>query len=237
VLVTGASRGLGRAIALVFGALRSRVAVHYHQHEAEARQAAEIIVCMQGEALLCQADVASAGDVAVMFNTLRERWGTLDVLVNNAAVADDDLLLRMTDERWQRVLDVDLGGALMCSRHAAAMMPDGGHIVNIASLSGAVGRAGQANYATAKAALIGLTRSLAAELGPRNVRVNAVLPGYLPTDMGRAAPDAMQQALQESVLARLGDPDEVAGFVAHLCDTKTISGQVFSLDSRLWGGT
>jgi len=235
VLITGASRGLGRAVALLFGALRCRVAVNYVQCEREAQRTAEQVAELGGRAHLYRADVSRPGDVAAMFADLRRRWASLDVLVNNAAIARDALLLRMHEQRWQRVLDVDLLGAARCSQRAAAMMPRGGHIVNVASLSALVGRGGQANYATAKAALIGLTKSLAAHLGRANVRVNAVLPGYMATDMGRAAPAAMRQAAEESVLGRLALPEEVASFIVHLCGTEAVSGQVFSLDSRLWG--
>ena len=141
----------------------------------------------------------------------------------------------MTEEQWHRVMQVNVSSVALCSCQAARMMPHGGHIINVASLSGAIGQAGQANYSAAKAALIGLTKGLAEELGPANVRVNAVLPGYLPTEMGKASPGAMKRAAEDSVLRRLSDPEEVARFIVHLSGTHGVSGQVFSIDSRLWG--
>ena len=235
VLVTGASRGLGRHIAVAFAQQHCRVGINCVRRLAEAAETGELVTQAGGEPLLCRADVSRVGDVDEMFAVLRDRWETLDVLVNNAGIADDRLTMQMSEAQWQRVLDVTVRGASLCAARAAAMMPRGGHIVNIASLSGAVGRAGQANYSAAKAALIGMTKSLAAELGGANIRVNAVLPGYLPTEMGAAAPRAMAQAARDSVLGRLADPDEVARFIEHLCSTQGVSGQVFSIDSRLWG--
>ena len=230
VLVTGASRGLGRAIATEFAAARWFVAANYLSSHAEAQALAQ-----QTGAMLLRGDVSCADDVRRMFGEIREHCGTLGVLVNNAGITHDALVLRTPEQAWQRVLEVNLKAVALCSTQAAAMMTAGGHIVNISSMSAVAGRAGQAAYATAKAALIGLTRSLAAELGPRGICVNAILPGYLPAGMGRAAETALERAKAESVLARLGDPAEAARFIVHLCGMRAVSGQVLSLDSRLWG--
>ncbi len=236
VLVTGAARGLGRSIALRFGMHGCNVGINYVKSGDLAREVAEQIARFGGSTTLCRANVSKPDQVEAMFARLKEEWGSLDVLVNNAGITQDALVIQTSEESWQRIMDVNLKGAASCARRAAEMMRDGGHIINIASLSGMIGRPGQGAYAMAKGALVGLTKSLAAELGAGNICVNAVLPGYLPTDMGLAASEAMQRAIEESVLGRLPDIDDAAKFIVQLAGMNGVSGQVFNLDSRLWGG-
>jgi len=236
VLVTGAARGLGRSIALQFGMNSCNVGINYVKNDDLARATAEQIARFGGSSTLCRADVSMPNQVEAMFARLKDEMGLLDVLVNNAGVTQDALVMQTSEESWQRIMDVNLKGAAWCARSAAEMMQDGGHIINVASLSGMIGRPGQGAYAMAKGALVGLTKSLAAELGSRSICVNAVLPGYLPTDMGLAAPKAMQRAVEESVLDRLSDIDDTAKFIVQLSGMNGVSGQVFNLDSRLWGG-
>lgn len=236
IIVTGASRGLGREIALCFGRAGERVVVNFLSHEKAARHVSEEISSSGGESICCKADVKNKVDVDAMMREALERWGSVDVLINNAALAKDGILLRMTEHDWDEVVDTSLSGPFHCIRATAQYMikQRNGHIINISSIAGLQGRAGQANYSSAKAGLIGLTKALAKELGPFNIKVNAVLPGYLPTDMGRSLSDAVHDLiLKENVLGKPSDPCEAADFIYHLSLMHSVSGQVFNLDSRI----
>jgi 3-oxoacyl-[acyl-carrier protein] reductase len=236
VLVTGASRGLGRQIALRFGRAGERVVVNYLRNEAGALETVEEIAHAGGNALSIRADVRVSTDVEAMMSGTIRRWGAVDVLVNNAGSTKDGLLLRMADESWNDVIAANLTGPFHCIRAAAAAMMTRrcGQIISIGSIVGIQGREGQANYAASKAGLMGLTRACARELGPYNIRVNAVLPGYLLTDMGRRASDAvLERVSRENALGRPSDPEEVAEFVYRLSLMENVSGQIFNLDSRI----
>jgi 3-oxoacyl-[acyl-carrier protein] reductase len=236
VLVTGASRGLGREIALRFGKAGERIVVNFLNNERTAVQVADSIVRYGGEAMLFRADVVSSADVDAMIAGTEERWGTVDVLVNNAGIIRDRLLIRMTEHDWDSVLAVNLKGSFNCCRAVSRIMSrkQRGHIINVASIVGIQGREGQANYAASKAGLIGLTKSCAKELGRKNIKVNAILPGYMPTDMGEGVSASVQKRIaQENVLGKIADPQEVAEFVYHLSLMNNVSGQVFNLDSRI----
>ncbi len=236
VMVTGASRGLGKAIALRFGSAGCRVVVNYREREQDARSIADTIEASGGEAICCKADVRLSRDVAAMVRQALAQWDSLDLLVNNAGLAMDGLLLRMSEEEWDRVIETNLTGAFHCIREAARHMSTGkgGHIINISSIVGVQGREGQANYAASKAALIGLTKACARELGSADIQVNAVLPGYLPTDMGGTVSDAMlSKIVNHNALGRTSDAAEVAEFIYQLSRMKNVSGQVFNLDSRI----
>lgn len=236
VIITGASRGLGRETALRFGRAGDRVAVNYLKHEAGAKEVVDRIAQSGGEAFACRADVRNAADIDSLVSQVLGRWGRVDVLVNNAGLTRDGLAIRMAEEEWDDVLDTNLRGAFLCIRAAAKVMmkQHEGHIINISSIVGVQGREGQANYAASKAGLIGLTRTAAKELGRFNVKVNAVLPGYLPTDMGTELSDSIKdRILKENALRRVSDPKEVAEFISQLSVMNNVSGQVFNLDSRI----
>lgn len=236
VIVTGASRGLGRDIALQFGANRCRVVVNYREQEGAARATAEEITRLGGEAVAHRADVGKPDEVDHLMSNALERWGSVDVLVNNAGATKDALAVRMDEADWDRILETNLKGPFLCMRSASRVMLEqrSGHIISVASIAGVRGRHGQANYASAKAGLIGLTKAAAIELGRANIRVNCVLPGYLPTDMGATAPDdVVRQVLAENALGRASTAVEVASFVYLLSLMQNISGQVFNLDSRI----
>ena len=170
-----------------------------------------------------------------MAKKVRDLWGKVDVLINNAGIARDGLLLEYQEKDFDEVLRVNLKGCFNTVRAFAPLMAgsEGAHIVNISSVSGLKGRAGQAAYSAAKAGVIGLTLSSARELAGQNIMVNAVLPGYMATDMGRAAEKAITRAAQESMLRALCEPSEVARFIALLVTARNVSGQVFCLDSRI----
>jgi len=236
VLVTGASRGLGREIAFRFGSAGERVVVNYLASEEAATRVADEIIHAGGEAIIQRADVRSSSEVDAMLHDTVTRWGGVDVLVNNAGITNDGLILRMKEQSWEDVMDTNLTGAFHATRAASKIMSKQaeGHIINISSLVGAQGREGQANYSASKAGLIGLTKACAHELGRFNIKVNAVLPGYIPTEMsGDISSDVRERILRENALHRVSDPREAAEFIYRLSLMNNVSGQVFNLDSRI----
>ncbi|MEY4200242.1 MAG: hypothetical protein RLZZ265_1982 [Verrucomicrobiota bacterium] len=227
VLITGASGGLGRALVAEFLAQGWGVAAGYHSEN--VHQAGDFLLPLP-------LDVTSREAVQSGVAQVLSRWPRLDLLINNAGNTADNLSWQLTDEDWQRVLDVHLKGAFLCAQAALRPMlkQRDGHILNLASFSARTGNRGQANYAAAKAALIGLTTSLAKEVGSRNVRVNALLPGVLPTPMTAGlTPKQLEAFAEANALGRLNELGEVARFAAFLAGTRNISGQCFQLDSRI----
>ncbi|MEJ2683768.1 MAG: SDR family oxidoreductase [Candidatus Sulfobium sp.] len=230
-LVTGASRGLGKEIALTLSRHGYQVAVNYLSSAQEAADAAS----RAGEkSFAVRADVGNIGEVEEMALQIDNRFGRLDVVINNAGIAKDSLLLRQPESDWDRIINTNLTGSFNVMRATAPLMKKsgGGHVLNISSYSGLKGKAGQPAYSASKAALIGLSHTAASELAPYNIRVNVLLPGYMMTEMGATALKAMEKAGEDSISGKLSDPREVAEFVAYLVGTKNITGQVFSLDSR-----
>jgi 3-oxoacyl-[acyl-carrier protein] reductase len=227
VLVTGAAGGLGGALIAEFARQGWRVAAGWHQ-EPPAQLPPEV----QPVPL----DVTRRADAVAAVDAILDRWGRLDGLVNNAGVAADALVAQLSLEDWERVLDVNLKGAFLCSQAALKPMlrQRDGHILNIVSFGGRVGRAGQANYAASKAGLVGLTQSLAREVGARNIRVNAVSPGFLRTRLvGSLTEEELARHSAANTLGRLNDFEEVARFIVFLAGTRNVSGQIFQLDSRI----
>jgi 3-oxoacyl-[acyl-carrier protein] reductase len=236
VLVTGASRGLGRELALKFGSMGDRVVVNYLASVETAADVADEISRVGGEAMIRRADVRSSSEVDAMLNDTLQRWNRVDVLVNNAGITHDGLTIRMNEQAWDDVLDTNLTGAFHAIRAASKIMAvqTDGHIINISSLVGIHGREGQVNYSASKAGLIGLTRACARELGQFNIKVNAVLPGYIPTGMSDGVSTAVRERiLRENTLHRISDCREVAEFIYRLSLMNNVSGQVFNLDSRI----
>lgn len=234
VMVTGASRGLGRAIAVGFGQAGDRVVVNYRTSAAEANQTARAIDKAGGTAVVYQADVRDAKNVAAMVAATVDRWGRLDVLVCNAAATEDRLLIRVSDEVWDKVVATTLTGAFHCLQQAGAVMQSqrAGAIILIGSLAGLQGGAGQAPYAAAKAGLLGLMKTAAREWGAAGVRVNAILPGRHATAL-TGFRDNPAPAPLEPVLGHGTTPAAVAAFVVALAAMPDVSGQVFTLDSRI----
>jgi len=234
VLVTGASRGLGRAIALGFGRTGDRIVVNYRTDAVEAERTVRAVAEAGGTAVAYQADVRDAKSVAAMVAATMDRWGRLDILVCNAAATEDRLLLRVSDEAWDRVVATTLTGAFHCLQQAGAVMQarKAGAVILIGSLAGLQGRAGQSPYAAAKAGLIGLMRSVAREWGSSNVRINMVLPGWHATSLTGFLDDPAPAPFKP-VLGRGTTPDAVAEFVVGLAALPNVSGQVFTLDSRI----
>ncbi len=235
-LVTGGSRGIGRAIALALAGQGAHVAVNYVTN----RDAADEVVQQIGEgrAVAIQGDVADAGDAKRLVEETIEAFGSLQILVNNAGLTRDNLLLRMSEEAWDRVMAVDLRGAYLTTKAALRPMlrQRWGRIVNVASVAGLVGNAGQANYAAAKAGLIGLTKSVAKEVASRNITANAVAPGLVETEMTADLTEQQRQAvLQMTPLGRAATPEEIAPAVVFLASEEAgyITGAVLTVDGGL----
>ena len=237
-LVTGASRGIGRAVALRLAQSGAQIGVNYHNGEAQAKEVVEQIVASGGQALALQADVSDEGQVAHMFRAIMDRWQRLDILINNAGIRRDRLLMRMSAEEWDEVIKVNLKSAYLCSKAALAHMvrQRKGRIVNISSVVGLSGNPGQANYAASKAALIGLTKTIAREVGSRNITANALAPGYITTGMvAELSEERKEQVLLQVPMGRFGSPQDVAGMVAFLCSDEAtyVTGQVIGIDGGL----
>ncbi len=236
VIITGASRGLGRAIALKFGSEGWKVVVNYLADSEKADETVSAILGFGGDAFSLKADVRLYPKVEALVDAAMFRWGRIDALVNNAGLTRDALIPKINNELWQAVIDTNLKGCFNTIKAASKhfIKQRSGHIVNIASISGVRGKAGQAAYSASKSGLIGLTKAAAVELAPRGIQVNAVLPGYMLTEMGADATDkAREEALRDNLLKRYSEPEEVAGFIYHLSGMKAVSGQVFNLDSRI----
>lgn len=227
VWITGAAGGLGRCLVDAFLAAGARVAASYHRTPIEREHP---------NLMTFPLDITVSGATAAALEAVVGRWGTVDVLVNNAGVTQDRLISQMSEAQWDQVLDTNLRGAFLC---AQAVVPyflkqGSGHIVNISSFAAKRGHAGQANYVASKAGLIGLTQSLAQELGDKNIQVNAVMPGVLPTKMtDHLSEEQLRSMAEANTLKRLNDAGEVARFVAFLTTLRNVSGQVFQLDSRI----
>ena len=240
-LVTGGSRGIGRAIASALARDGHRVAFCYASDTAAAAETTAAVEAQGAEALAVQADVADPAAVDAAFTSVEQAWGPVEVLVANAGINRDGLLMRMTDDQWGAVLRTNLDGAFHAVRRAAPKMVRArwGRIVAVGSVVGLTGSAGQANYAAAKAGLVGLTRATARELGGRNVTVNLVAPGPITTAMIDALSDDRRAEMQSQVpLGRLGTPDEVAAVVAFLCSDAAgyVTGAIVPVDGGMGMG-
>lgn len=236
-LVTGGSRGIGRSICLELARSGADVIVNYSSDEKAAAQVVNEIELLGKKAKMYKADVSSFDQVVNMVDNVYNEFGKIDILVNNAGVAKDALILRMTEKDWDKVLDVNLKGVFNTSKACAKYMvkQKEGKIINISSIVGIYGNAGQVNYAAAKAGIIGFTKSLAKELGSRGITVNAVAPGFIKTDMTFSLLEKDADIGKNIPLKRVGMPEDVANVVAFLASKKAdyITGQVIAVDGGL----
>ncbi len=235
-LITGASRGIGRAIAFSLSSEGATVVVNYASSSTAAEEVVAEITEAGGNAIALQADVSKADQVDALVNTTMEKFNRLDVLVNNAGITRDTLLLRMKPEDWQAVIDLNLTGVFLCTRAASKIMlkQKSGRIINITSVSGLMGNPGQANYSAAKAGVIGFTKTVAKELAARGITANAVAPGFIVTDMTSGV--KAEEILKFIPLGRFGQPEEIAGMVRFLAADAAaayITGQVFNVDGGM----
>ena len=237
-LVTGSSRGIGRAIALSLAKSGAKVAINYLSREDAAREVVETITEKGGEAKAFQGDVTQAADVDRLVQGVLDAWGQVDILVNNAGTIKDSLLIRMSIEDFDSVVDLNLRGTFLCTRLALRSMLRSrwGRVINIGSVVGIAGNVGQANYSAAKAAIIGFTKSVAKEVATRNITVNYVAPGYITTDIVENLPQELKQKILDRIhMRRFGQPEEVAQLVAYLAteEASYITGQVIAIDGGM----
>ncbi|HMP40011.1 MAG TPA: 3-oxoacyl-[acyl-carrier-protein] reductase [Roseiflexaceae bacterium] len=237
-LVTGGSRGIGRAIAVTLAAAGAAVAVNYRDNQAAAEAVVAEISAAEGQAFAIKADISRQEEVEQLFKAVIERYGKIDILVNNAGITRDGLLLRMKEEDFDAVLDTNLRGAFLCTKAALRPMARGrgGRIINIASVVGLAGNPGQANYAAAKAGLIGFTKSVAREMASRAITVNAIAPGYIETEMTGVLSDQVRAAILEAIpLGRIGIAQDVADMACFLASDAAayITGQTIAVDGGM----
>ncbi|TQR20891.1 3-oxoacyl-[acyl-carrier-protein] reductase [Psychrobacillus vulpis] len=238
-IVTGASRGIGKDIALYLAKEGAKVAVNYSGSKEKAEAVVEEIKSLGGEAFAIQANVDQAEDVQNLVSATLEHFGSIDVLVNNAGITRDNLLMRMKEQEWDDVLNTNLKGVFLCTKSVTRQMMKQRHgrIINITSIVGVSGNPGQANYVAAKAGVIGLTKTTALELASRNITVNSVAPGFITTDMTEALPEEVKtQMLSQIPLAKFGNPEDIAKAVAFLAsdDANYITGQTIHVNGGMF---
>ena len=237
-LVTGASRGIGRQIALTLAGYGATIIVNYNGSDAKAKEVLKEIEEAGGTAEAIQCSVADFAASQDMIQGIVKKYGRLDILVNNAGITRDNLIMKMSEEDFDAVLDTNLKGAFNCIKHVSRQMlkQRSGRIINISSVSGVMGNAGQANYCASKAGVIGLTKSVARELGSRGITCNAVAPGFIKTEMTEVLPEDVKTAMGEQIpLKRFGETSDVAEAVAFLASDHAsyITGQVLSVDGGM----
>ena len=237
-LVTGASRGIGRAIAVALAKAGADVAINYAGNEEAAKQTEALCAAYGVNTLVIRADVANAEECKAMMDLVKEHFGKIDILVNNAGITRDKLMIGMTEADFMDVINTNLKGSFLCMQLASKLMLKQryGRIINLSSVVGLHGNAGQVNYAASKAGVIGMTKSAAKELASRNITVNAVAPGMIETDMTAVIPEKAKDAMMVGIPAgRAGAPEEIADVVVFLASDKAayITGQVISVDGGM----
>lgn len=238
-IVTGASRGIGKDIALYLAKEGAKVAVNYSGSKEKAEEVVEEIKSFGGEAFAIQANVDQSEDVQNLISTTLENFGSIDILINNAGITRDNLLMRMKEQEWDDVLNTNLKGVFLSTKAVTRQMMKQrkGRIINITSIVGVSGNPGQANYVAAKAGVIGLTKTTALELASRNITVNAVAPGFITTDMTEALPEEVKaQMLSQIPLAKFGNTEDIAKAVAFLAsdDANYITGQTLHVNGGMY---
>lgn len=237
-LITGGSRGIGRAVAIKLAGAGAKVVINYAGNLAAAQEVEQTIKAAGGEAVIIQGDVADAGSVERMINQMIDTYGRIDILVNNAGITRDGLLIRMKEEDWDAVINTNLTGVFHCTKAVARLMTKqrSGKIINISSVVGVTGNIGQANYAAAKAGVIGFTKAMAKELASRGITVNAVAPGFIATDMTAVLPEQIKTELITRIpLGKLGSPEDISAAVLFLASEAAnyITGQTLNVNGGM----
>lgn len=237
-IVTGGSRGIGRAIAVELAKAGVQVAIIYAGNTAAAEETLALVKAQGVQGMMIQCDVADGAAVEAMVKEVKDTFGSIDILVNNAGITRDTLLMRMKETEWQEVLDTNLTGVFHCTRQVSKLMIKQRHgiIINLTSIVGLVGNAGQANYSAAKAGVIGFTKAVAKELASRNIRVNAIAPGFIETDMTAILSDTAKEDILKTIpMGRMAKPEEVATVAAFLAseEAKYMTGQVLHVDGGM----
>jgi len=237
-VVTGGSRGIGRAIALELASCGANVVVNYTRNSKAADEVVAEIEAMGSSGMAVKADVSIASEVENLVNEVLKTFGSIDILVNNAGITRDNLIIRMTEKEFDEVINTNLKGAFICTKAVSRVMikQKSGKIINVSSVVGIVGNAGQSNYAAAKAGLIGFTKSMAKELAKRGINVNAVAPGFIQTDMTSVLPENVKEEFLKSIpLMRIGKPEDIANTVLFLASEYSdyITGQVINIDGGM----
>lgn len=237
-VITGATRGIGREIALKYASLGANIVINYRSSDAEAIELKEELEKLGVNTLIIKADVSDFEQASNLINEAKNTFGRIDILVNNAGITKDTLIIRMTEEDFDRVIEVNLKGAFNCLRAVSPIMlkQKNGKIINMSSVVGVLGNPGQVNYCASKAGVIGMTKSLARELGSRNITVNAIAPGFIDTDMTKVLTEEQKKSMLTQVpLKRLGSTEDVANLAAFLASEQSnyITGQVISVDGGM----
>ncbi|MGM9986552.1 MAG: 3-oxoacyl-[acyl-carrier-protein] reductase [Bacillaceae bacterium] len=237
-LVTGASRGIGRATAIALAKNGAKVVVNYAGNEKAANEVVDTIKGFGGEAIAYKANVANSEEVSALVKATIEQFGSIDILVNNAGITRDNLLMRMKEDEWDDVINTNLKGVFLCTKAVSRpmMRQRKGKIINISSVVGIMGNAGQANYVSAKAGVIGLTKSTARELAPRNIQVNGVAPGFIVTDMTHELSENIKEEMKKLIpLGKFGEAEDIAHAVIFLASDQSnyITGQVLQVDGGM----
>lgn len=237
-LVTGGSRGIGKAIALKLASLGANIIINYTKSDTKAKEVIKLAEEMGVKAIAIKADVSNKADVENLISKILDEFGRIDILVNNAGITRDNLLMRMKEEEWDDVININLKGTFNVTKAAirTMMKQKSGSIINVASVIGITGNQGQCNYAASKAGIIGFTKSIAKEVAKKKVRVNAIAPGFIKTDMTNKLPDKVKEEyLSKIPLNRLGEPEDIANAVAFLASdlSSYITGQVLIIDGGL----
>lgn len=237
-VVTGASRGIGKAIAKKLASLGANIVINYRNSEKEACELKDELEEIGVKALICKCDIQNIDQVRKMIKEAKDKFGKIDIIVNNAGITKDGLILRMNEEDFNSVIDVNLKGVFNCLKEIVPVMvkQKEGKIINLSSVIGIVGNAGQVNYAASKAGVIGMTKSLAKEIGSRGITVNAIAPGFIQTDMTNELGDKYKDEIKKNIpLKKLGEPEDVANLVAFLASDEAlyITGQVINVDGGM----